>query len=106
VRGPRFDHEAEVTRTGRATKLDRDRNAEESGKSLAVLAPGRMVDHFKVIRLAGRGGMGEVHLARDTKLGRKVALKLVHRDALAMNAPSNGSCAKRARRRNSATHTS
>ena len=34
-----------------------------------------MVDHFKVLRLLGKGGMGEVYLARDTKLGRKVAIK-------------------------------
>jgi hypothetical protein len=47
-----------------------------------MLSDGAMVDHFKVIRLAGRGGMGEVYLARDTLLGRKVALKLVNREAL------------------------
>jgi len=43
-----------------------------------LLAAGDVVDHFKVVRLLGRGGMGEVHLARDTKLGRKVALKVLH----------------------------
>jgi len=36
------------------------------------------VDQFKVIRLLGKGGMGEVYLARDTGLGRKVALKVIH----------------------------
>jgi len=56
--------------------------AVEGSQNIAVMAPGTMVDHFKVIRLAGRGGMGEVYLARDTKLGRKVALKLVQADAL------------------------
>ncbi len=50
--------------------------------SEAVLAPGTQVDHFQVMRLVGRGGMGEVYLARDTLLGRKVALKLVHPEAL------------------------
>jgi len=43
---------------------------------------GRMVDHFRVMRPLGRGGMGEIYLARDTKLGRKVALKVVQPDAL------------------------
>ncbi len=47
-----------------------------------VLQPGTMVDHYKVIRQIGRGGMGEVYLARDTELGRRVALKIVLASAL------------------------
>ncbi|MFH0901363.1 MAG: serine/threonine-protein kinase, partial [Pseudomonadota bacterium] len=43
----------------------------------AMLPPDTLVDHFKVIRLLGHGGMGEVYLARDTKLGRRVALKVI-----------------------------
>jgi len=43
-----------------------------------LLAPGTEIDQFRVTRLVGRGGMGEVYLARDTKLGRRVALKLMN----------------------------
>lgn len=46
------------------------------------LSPGTQVDSFRVLRLVGRGGMGEIYLARDTRLGRKVALKVVRPEAL------------------------
>ncbi len=48
----------------------------------AFLSPGNRVSHFEVIRLVGRGGMGAVYLARDLRLGRKVALKMVLPDRL------------------------
>lgn len=38
---------------------------------------GKEFNHYKVIRLLGAGGMGEVYLAEDTKLRRKIALKLL-----------------------------
>jgi len=43
-------------------------------------SPGRKLAHYEILGLIGRGGMGEVHRARDTKLGREVALKLLPRE--------------------------
>lgn len=39
--------------------------------------PGRVLAHFRIVKSIGRGGMGEVYLAQDLKLGRQVALKLL-----------------------------
>ena len=38
---------------------------------------GAVLGHYNVIEKIGEGGMGEVYLAEDTKLDRKVAIKLL-----------------------------
>lgn len=59
-----------------------DQPAFEAAASLlagerAELRPGNQIASYEVIAFISRGGMGEVYLAEDKRLGRKVALKLL-----------------------------
>lgn len=52
--------------------------------SLAIVAEQRLhglvgqhLQHYEIERLIGRGGMGAVYAARDARLGRRVAIKLL-----------------------------
>ena len=41
------------------------------------LERGTVLGHYGIVALVGRGGMGEVYKARDTRLGRFVAIKVI-----------------------------
>src|SRR5215471_1135196 len=41
------------------------------------LEPGAVLGHYRVLAQIGAGGMGEVYLAQDTRLERRVAIKLL-----------------------------
>ena len=46
------------------------------------LEPGTRLGNYEIVALLGAGGMGEVYRARDTRLDREVAIKVLP-DALA-----------------------
>ena len=59
-----------------------DKPAFEAAASLLAndrteLKPGQAIGSYEVVSFISRGGMGEVYLAEDKRLGRKVALKLL-----------------------------
>src|SRR5258708_25036690 len=48
-----------------------------------TLPAGTKLSRYEIHSQLGAGGMGEVFLAQDTKLDRKVALKLLHAEVAA-----------------------
>ena len=43
------------------------------------MQPGTQLGHYTILSAIGKGGMGEVWKAKDTKLGREVAIKTLPR---------------------------
>ena len=54
--------------------------AETGGRPAGSLNEPRKLKHYELLSRIGEGGMGVVYRARDTRLGRTVALKVLHED--------------------------
>lgn len=54
-----------------------DGNEDDVTRSFIQLTAGTKVSHYTIISKIGAGGMGEIYLADDVKLKRKVALKFL-----------------------------
>jgi serine/threonine protein kinase/Tfp pilus assembly protein PilF len=61
----------------RNTEILDDEPSDTIAVAMDRLAAGTRVAHYEIVRPLGRGGMGEVYLARDHELDRLVAVKLL-----------------------------
>jgi serine/threonine protein kinase/Tol biopolymer transport system component len=50
---------------------------DESAAPFPAILPGTRLGHYEIVQLVGSGGMGEIYRARDTRLERDVAVKVL-----------------------------
>jgi serine/threonine-protein kinase len=73
-------HAPELYRKGNGMSPDHGKDELDSTRSFKYIAAGTVVAHYRIIEKIGEGAMGQVYLAEDTKLKRRVALKFLPYD--------------------------
>ena len=63
--------------------------------NVPTISPGTKLGHYEILSQLGAGGMGEVYLAHDITLDRKVALKLLPTELASEQTECAALCRKR-----------